>query len=192
MRHICHQKTTRNLAPNLGHALKIWHLHKGRVTNQNNLRLLLVRQALELIVINIARLSYRTIVNKVVNLCALRHRRTMRQMSAMTKIHTKHRIARFEPRVINRIIRLRATVWLYIRMVGMKKLAGTCNRKTLHLVRVLLTTIIAPIRLIARKYCCLIISRKPIKIWITFRILVCQHRSHRSQNVARYIVFAWN
>ena len=74
----------------------------------------------------------------------------------------------------------------------MKKLAGTCNRKTLHLVRILLTTIIAPIWLIARKYCCLVIGRKPIKIRIAFRIFVCQHRPHRGQNVARYIVLAWN
>ena len=99
----------------------------------------------------------------------------MRQMSAMTKIHTKHRIARFEPRVINRIICLRTTMRLHICMVGMKKLAGTCNRKTLHLVRILLATIIAPIWLIASKNCSFIISRKSIKIWITLRILIRKH-----------------
>ena len=99
----------------------------------------------------------------------------MRQMSAMTKIHTKHCITRFEPCVINRIIRLRATMRLHICMVGMKKLAGACNRKTLHLVRILLATIIAPIWFIARKNCSFVVGRQAIKIRITFRIFVRQH-----------------
>ena len=87
VRHICHQKTARNFLANLCNAVEIRHFHKCGITNQDNLWLMFLCEALKFIIIEITSLWISAVSNKVVNLCALGYWRAVRKMATMTKIH---------------------------------------------------------------------------------------------------------
>src|SRR5687767_1614515 len=153
------RKHTRADTPrNLTDPFKIDRARIRRRATHKQLRTMLFRNPLQLVVIDLLRLSGNTVVSDLVTDSRKIHRMTVRQMPAVRQTHSENLIAVLNSSEINGHVGLRATVRLHVRMFGPKQFFGAVNRGLFYDVGPLTTAVIS-------------------FAGITFGILVREHRT---------------
>ena len=136
----------------------------------DHLRAVFLRQALDLVVIDLLGLRVQAVLDGAVHLAAEVHRGAVRQMAAVRQRHAQDRVAGRQHRHVDRRIGLRARMGLNVGKLGPEQLLGPIDREALGLVDVLAAAVVA-------------------LAGIAFRILVGEHRALRLQHGGTGVVF---
>ncbi|ABA53161.1 hypothetical protein BURPS1710b_A2107 [Burkholderia pseudomallei 1710b] len=168
MRHVDHQLR----ADRIGDRAKPREVELARIGGEagdDEARLVLLRERLDLVVIDQHRVAAHAVLERVEPLAGQRRLRAVREVSARVERHSEHRVARLREREHHRAVRLGARVRLHVRMAGVEEPLHALDRERLDFVGEFATAVIALAR-------------------IAFRILVGQHRALRIEHRARHDV----
>ena len=172
MRHV-EDVNRAHLVGNLPHPRKIPQPRIGARPADNRLRLLALRNRLQLVVVDHLRVAPHRVKRRPIQLPAEAQLVPMRQVPAVRQVQPQNRVARLQHRHIRRRIGLRARVRLHIRMLRPKNLLRAVARQVLHHVGIFAPAVVASSR-------------------IALRIFIGEHRSRRLQHRLRDEVLAGN
>ncbi len=114
-----------------------------RVAAQHDLRLHLLCRLEHAVVVDLAARRQRAIADEVEDPAHARHRRAVRQVAAMRKVHRENRVARLEARHVHGLVHRRAAQRLHVGVLGAEQSFGTLDRERFDAVRELLATVVA-------------------------------------------------
>ena len=143
--------------------LEVDHARVGARADHDHLRLVLVRQPLELVVVDPLVVLAHAVGDDLVELAGEVQRMAVRQVAAVRQVHAEDRVARLQQREIHRHVRLRARVRLHVGVLGAEQLLGPRDRQRLGDVDELAAAVVA-------------LARIPLGV------LVGQHRAGRLQH----------
>lgn len=124
---------------------------RGR-TGDDHLRLLLFRKGTERIIVNETVLIH-AVGHDVVQQAGLIDRRAVGQVTAVVQAHAEHGITRLAQRLIDRHVRLRARVRLYVRIFRAEQLAHAVDGEVFHLIDAFAAAVVAACRDSLRRTC---------------------------------------
>ena len=147
--------------------LEIEHTRIRRPAGQNHMRAALVRDPLDLVHIDQARLPIHVIRRDLIKTPRNVDRHPMGQMTTVGQLEPHHRVPRLKQRVIHRRVRLRPRMRLHIRALSPEQLDRALDRQPLGHIDVLAPAVVT-------------LTRIPL------RVLIRQHRpltlQHRRRN----------
>ena len=135
----------------------------GARADHDHLRLVLVRQPLELLVVDPLVVFAHAVGDDGVELAGEVQRMAVREVAAVREVHAEHGVARLQQREVDRHVRLRARVRLHVGVLGAEQLLRARDRQRLGDVDELAAAVVALAR-------------------IAFGVLVGQHRAGRLQH----------
>ena len=100
------------------------HARIGAGADDDHLRLVLVRQPLELVVVDPLVVLAHAVGDDRVELAGEVERMAVRQVAAVRQVHAEHGVARLQQREVDRHVRLRAGVRLHVGVLGAEQLLG--------------------------------------------------------------------
>ena len=115
----------------------------GRVTAQHDLRLHFLRRLAHAVVVDLAARRQRAIAHEVEDLAHARHRRAVRQVTAMRKIHREDRVAGIEARHVHGLVHRRAAQRLHVGVLGAEQRLGALDGERFDAVGELLAAVVA-------------------------------------------------
>src|SRR5215213_9072929 len=145
-------------ASDLSDAFEVDDSRISRCTTNEKLWSMCFSDLLQLVVINLFRLSRHAVISDFVTEPGEVQRMAVREMAAVRKVHSQDLIAILDRREIDRHICLRATVRLKVSVVGAKQLFRAIDSGLLNDVSPFTPAVITFTR-------------------IAFGVLVCEHRS---------------
>jgi hypothetical protein len=115
----------------------------GRPAGQNHLRAAPMRELLDLVHVDQARLPVDVVRDDVVQPPREVELHPVREVAAVRQLEPHHRVARRQQRHVGRRVRLRSGVRLHVGVVGAEQLAGPVDRELLDDVDALAAAVIA-------------------------------------------------
>ena len=103
-------------------ALEVDHARIGARADHDHLRLVLVREPLELVVVDPLVVLPHAVGDDGVELAGEIQRMAVREVAAVRQVHPEHRVARLQQREVDRHVRLRAGVRLHVGVLGAEQL----------------------------------------------------------------------
>ncbi len=146
VRHI-DQVERANLIRNLPHADKINDAWIGAPPANDQLRPFLLRKLFQFVVVDRLRFLGDAVRNNLVSLAREIQMMPVRQMSAMSQVQPKNRVARLQHRRISLHVRLRSRMRLHIGMLGAEELLRPVASQVLDYVRELAPAVITLARI---------------------------------------------
>ena len=162
VRHVGDDRRTDRLA-DVGDARKIDDARVGARAHHDHLRLVLVREALHLVVIDPLVVFAHAVRHDRVELAGKIQGVAVREMTAVREVHAQHRVARLQQGEVHRHVRLRAGMRLDVGVFGPEQVLGAGDRERLGDVDELASTVVPFAR-------------------IPFGVLVRHHRSGCFEN----------
>ena len=131
----------------LADAREIDHARVGAGADDDHLRLVLVGEAIELVVVDPLVLLAHAVRHDRVELAGEIQRVAVRQVAAVREVHAEHRVARLQQREVHRHVRLRARVRLDVGVVGAEERLRAGDRGPLGHVDELAAAVVALARI---------------------------------------------
>ena len=134
----------------LGHfadAGEIDHARVGAGAHHDHLRLVLVGQALELVVVDPLVVLPHAVGHDGVELAGEIQRMAVREVAAVREVHAEDGVAGLEQREVDRHVRLRARVRLHVGVLGAEQRLRAFDRERFHHVHVFAAAVIALARI---------------------------------------------
>ncbi|MPM46726.1 hypothetical protein SDC9_93432 [bioreactor metagenome] len=103
---------------------------------------MLVRQSLQLVVVDIPRIFADTVLHKMIELAGSVGRMPVCQVTAVVEVHGQHRIAGVEQRVIDGKVCLRAGVRLNVGVIGMEQRLGAFAGERFYDIHILASAVV--------------------------------------------------
>ena len=150
-------------ARDLGDAREVDDARVGARAHHDHLRLVLVREPRELVVVDPLVLFAHAVRNDGVELAREIQRVAVREVSAVREVHAEDRVARLEQRQVDAHVRLRAGVRLHVGMLGAEERLGAADGERFDDVDELAAAVVA-------------------LAGIALRVLVGEHRAGRFED----------
>ena len=150
-------------ATDVAHALEVEDAGIGAGADHDHLRLVLVRQPLELVVVDPLIVLADAVGDDRVELAGEVERMAVGEMAAVGEVHAEHGVARLQQREIDRHVGLRAGVRLHVGVLGAEQLLGALDGQRFGDVHELAAAVVA-------------------LAGVAFRVLVGQDRTGRLQH----------
>ena len=157
MRHVGDDRRA-DVAADRADALEVDHARIGARADHDHLRLVLVREPLELVVVDPLVVLADAVGDDGVELAGEVQRMPVRQVAAVREVHAEDGVARLQQREVHRHVRLRAGVRLHVGVLGAEQRLRAGDRQRLGDVDELAAAVVALAR-------------------IPFGVLVRQHRA---------------
>ncbi len=132
-----------DVAPDPADALEVEDPRVGAGADHDHLRLVLVREPLELVVVDALILGADAVGDDRVELAGEVERMAVGEMAAVREVHAEHGVARLQQGEVHGHVRLRARVRLHVGMFGAEQLLRAGDRQRLGDVDELAATVIA-------------------------------------------------
>ena len=168
VRHVYHHDGADRLRHS-SDAGKIDHARIGARPHHDHLRLVLMCQPLQFLVVDPLIVFADAIRDDVVQLAGEVERMTVGQVSAMRQVHAEHRVSRLHGGEVDRHVGLRARVRLHVGVLGAEQLFRSRDRQRLGHVHELASAVIATPR-------------------VSLGVLVRHHRTRRFEDRAAHEV----
>ena len=162
MGHVDHQISA-DAVGNLAEFLEINDARIGRAARDDQLRLVFLGQAFDLIEVDQAALAAHTVLNRVKPLAGNVRRRAVGQVTTSVQGHAHDGVSRFDQRQINGFVGLSTGMGLHVDIGTVEQFLGALNCQVFGDIHRLAAAVIA-------------------FAGIAFRILIGQHRADRFQN----------
>ena len=142
MRHVHHEQAARLLGDG-AQALKVDDARVGGCTGQQQLGLVLQREAAHLVVVDALVLLADAVGHDVEVLARHVDGRAVRQMAAVGEVHAQNGVAGLEQAKVDRQVGLCAGMGLHVGVLRAEQLAGALTGQVLHDVHVLAAAVVA-------------------------------------------------
>src|ERR1044071_5321266 len=109
--------TRADRARNLAYALEVYRARVGRSAADNHLRVVLLRQTFELVVVYLLRLARDAVLRDLVAEAGEVQGVAVREVPAVREVHAENRVAVLQGREVDGHVRLRARVRLHVRVL---------------------------------------------------------------------------
>ncbi len=163
MRHVGDDRCAHGRRPIARDPLEVDHARVGTRADHDHLRLVLVREAVELVVVDPLIVFTDAVRHDGVELSGEVERMAVSEVAAVRQVHAKDGVARLEEREVHRHVRLRAGVRLHVDVVRAEELFGARDGERLGDIDELAPAVVPFAR-------------------VTFRVLVGQHGAGRFEN----------
>ena len=141
VRHVDKQVGTHGIG-DVTEALPVDDARIGRETGDDHLRLVLARQRLNLVVVDLAGLQDDAVLHRVVDLAREVDLGAVGQVTTVSEAHAQHGVVRLEQGHVYRCVGLRAGVRLHVDVVGAEQLLGTVDGELFDHVDMLAATVV--------------------------------------------------
>ena len=158
VRHV-HEEQRAHRARDFRHAREIDDARIGARARDDHFRLVLVRQAVEFVVIDRLGFLAHAVGNELVHLAGKIERMPVRQVPAVRQVHAQHGVARLQRRHVDGHVRLRARMRLHVGVLGAEQRFRAVDGQLLGAVHEFAAAVIALAR-------------------IALGVLVGEHRAH--------------
>ncbi|CDH43407.1 hypothetical protein BN874_120058 [Candidatus Contendobacter odensis Run_B_J11] len=172
VRHI-HEQIGANLISNRAKSRPVHDPRIGREAGDNHLGLAFQRQPFHLFVINLTGGFVQAVLHRPIQSPREIDLGTMGEMAAMSQAHAQDGFTRIDQRHVNSGVGLRAGMRLYIGVISLEQLLGAVDSQLLGDVHELAAAVVA-------------------FAWITFGVLVGQHRTLGFKHARAGVVFRSN
>ena len=169
VRHVHHQLRA-NFVCDAAESRKVDDASVCARAGNDDLRTMLFRQPFHFVVVYRLQLAVDAVLHDIVNLRGKVHRCAVRQVSALVEAHAHDGVAGLDSGEVRRHVRLRAAVWLHIRVLRAEQLLGTADGEPFRHIHELAAAVVAPPR-------------------VALRVLVREHRTLRLKHRRARVVF---